>query len=315
MIKRRVVAICFIATLSVAGVCTATAYAAKPNSSKPSVKKNTPNPIPEMEMVSIPAGSFVMGNPDASARGDKNRWGSDGFPQHSVTLSAYSIGKYEVTRAQYRKFIEAGGYSNEAYWSKIGWRWKSGERRTEPKDWAAVKTAGDGSSFTQTDKHPVIGVTYHEAEAFCNWAGGHLPTEAQWERAACWNASTKHANVYPWGDTWDFEKCNNYEDHNPAAGGFHSNQTAPVGSYPEGASSSGCQDMAGNASEWCLDWYDEAYYSQSPTRDPQGPAYGNYRVLRGGENLLDAGIYFRCSSRYKCDPFSCQYFSGFRLAR
>lgn len=145
---------------------------------------------------------------------------ADELPQHSVNLSGYSIGKYEVTRGQYRQFMNAGGYTNPAFWSSAGWAWKG--TRTEPDYWAASQDweypYGDGSGwFTQTDDYPVVGITYYEAEAFCNLAGGHLPTEAQWEKAARWTGS--YPNVYPWGDVWDAEKCNSRDDTNPAGGG------------------------------------------------------------------------------------------------
>ena len=131
------------------------------------------------EMIYIPAGSFLMGN---SGVGDDATYSfSNELPQHSVTLSAYYIGKYEVTRGEYREFMDAGGYTTQSYWSAAGWSWKGS--RTQPDYWSASQDWGTGT-FTQTDNHPVVGVCYYEAEAFCNWAGGHLPTEAQWERAA-----------------------------------------------------------------------------------------------------------------------------------
>ena len=261
------------------------------------------------EMIYIPAGSFLMGN-----NGSEPYSYSDEFPQHSVYLSGYYIGKYEVTRGQYRQFMNAGGYSNSAYWSSAGWSWRVSNSRTQPVYWAASQDWGTGA-FTQTDNHPVVGVSYYESEAFCNWAGGHLPTEAQWEKAARWTGS--HPNVYPWGDVWDAEKCNNWYDNSSAGGGYQKRQTAPVGSYPSGASPYGCQDTAGNAWEWCKDWYLSNYYSLTPSggwNNPPGPTSGGSRVLRGG------GWYYgdftnRCASRSSDNPSSNWYSSGFRLAR
>jgi formylglycine-generating enzyme required for sulfatase activity len=297
--KRKRIAVYFIAALSVVALCGVCCAQSKP----------PPKSSLKIDMISIPASSFMMGN--SGVGDDKKHANPNELPQHSVTLTAYSIGKYEVTRGQYRQFINAGGYTNSAYWSTAGWSWKGS--RTEPAFWAAEQTWGK-TTFTQTDNHPVVGVTYYEAEAFCKWAGGHLPTEAQWERAARWNSKTKHANVYPWGDTWDAEKCNNFEDHKSAGGGYLKCQTAPVGSYPSGASPSGCQDMAGNVREWCKDWYGDNYYI-SPSSDPQGPASGSYRVLRGGSWSSYDNYYSRCAYRGLSYPYYYNNYVGFRLAR
>ncbi len=244
------------------------------------------------EMVYIPASSFLMGN-----NGSEGWSYDDEFPQHSVYLSGYWIGKYEVTRGEYRRFMQATGRAAPAYWEAY-------------QDWSYPYD--DGNGFTQTDDHPVVGVTWYDAEAYCAWAGGQLPTEAQWEKAARWTGS--YPNVYPWGNAWDAERCNNSYDTNPAGGGYQGWQTAPVGSYPSGASPYGLQDMAGNVWEWCSDWYSGSYYSVSPSTDPQGPSSGSYRVLRGG------GWYYddydnRCADRDNYDPYYWNSGGGFRLVR
>ncbi len=255
-----------------------------------------------VQMIRIAAGSFDMGN-----NGGEGISIPDELPQHSVYLPDYWIGKYEVTRGEYRRFIEAGGYSNPSWWSTAGWAWKAD--RIAPRYWAASQNWG-GSAFVQTEKHPVVGVSYYEAEAFCIWAGGHLPTEAQWEKAARWTGS--QPNTYPWGNTWDPEKCNNYSDHNPAGGGYQRRQTAPVGSYPSGSSPYGCQDMTGNVWEWCQDWYKSYPGSQNPFD------YANsLRVLRGGGwGDTDLVFYGRCAYRNDArSPNTDSYYYGFRMAR
>lgn len=259
------------------------------------------------QMVYIPAGSFLMGNNGSEPYSNANE-----LPQHSVYLSGYWIGKYEVTRGEYRKFMEAGGYSNSAYWSADGWSWRLSHGWTQPAYWADVQYWGTPpGTFTQTDNHPVVGVTYYEAEAYCNWAGGHLPTEAQWEKAARWTGS--YPRVYPWGDTWDAQKCNNSNDSL-----YLGYQTAPVGSYPLGKSPYGCHDMAGNVWEWVKDWYGDTYYSQTPPGgwvNPQGPSTGSYRVLRGG-SWHPTGGNPRCAYRgHGGGPSGSWSYGGFRFAR
>jgi sulfatase modifying factor 1 len=236
-------------------------------------------------MVYVPGGSFDMGTPDSYVGAHD----SNEHPQHSVDLTGYWIGKYEVTRGEYRQFMNATG-------------------RTEPSCWAESQNWGTGT-FTQTDSHPVVGVTYYDAEAFCNWAGGHLPTEAQWEKAARWTGS--HPNVYPWGDSWDEQKCNNFYDTNMAGGGYYKCQTAPVGSYPLGASPYGCQDMSGNVWEWCQDWFKSYPDSTSPFD------YTNsYRAYRGGSWYTYYGVaLYYCADRHGISPAQSADSLGFRLAR
>jgi formylglycine-generating enzyme required for sulfatase activity len=251
------------------------------------------------QMVYIPAGSFLMGSPDGVGHSDER-------PQHWVYLSGYSIGKYEVTRGEYARFIAAGGYSDPDWWSTAGWNWRVSNNRTEPRYWAAVQNwESPPGSFTQTDRHPVVGVTYYEAEAYCKWAGGRLPTEAEWEKAARWHAGTQHPRVYPWGDIWDAQKCNNW--HDSLYPGY---QTSPVGSYPAGMSPYGLHDMAGNVWEWVHDWYKSYPGSTSPF-----DYTGSYRVLRGG-GWGSPGSGCRSAYRDSYNPdHGWSSLGGFRLAR
>jgi formylglycine-generating enzyme required for sulfatase activity len=289
------------------------------------------------EMIAIPAGRFLMGN-----NGHEGFGAPEEFPQHSVDLPEYQIGKYEVTRGQYRRFIEAGGYEDPRHWSADGWKWKETndliyawlngkfnrasrpdpqEKRRAPERWADEQEwTGHGLGhprFTQTDHHPVVGVTFYEAEAYCKWAGGRLPTEAEWEKAARWDEKHQRAYVWPWGDAWDPERCNNPEDHNPAGGGYGVNQSAPVGSYPKGASPYGCMDMVGNAWEWI------ASRSKSHPGNPAPYDHGDaYRLVKGGCWDDGPSASTRCSARTWYLPLNSSGtgpgdsdYIGFRVAR
>lgn len=258
-----------------------------------------------IEMLWIPAGSFLMGiNSDSE-------WYFEANPQHSVQLSGYWVSKFEITRGQFKKFIDAGGYSNSSYWSTTGWAWRTANGITQPAYWSPVQNFEGSGSFTQTDNHPVIGITYYEAEAFCKWARGRLPTEAEWEKAAGWDAAAQVARAYPWGNNWDVNKCNGFDENNVAV----TFKTMPVGSYPSGRSAYGCYDMAGNAWEWVRDW-SETNYSQTPPGgwvDPTGPATGTARMIRGCSFYMAYPEFYGCAFRISAAPTNREFDYGIRM--
>lgn len=222
------------------------------------------NPQDGAVYVYVPAGPFVMG----SAYSDM--WPGEA-PQHTVYLDAYWIMQTEVTNEQYAKCVSAGAC---------------------PPSRGAQET-GDSAL-------PVMGVSWDEAQAYAQWAGGRLPTEAQWEKAA----RGTDGRTYPWGDDAPTATKAN-------CCGFVGALT-PVGSYGAGASPFGALDMAGNVMEWVNDWYSESYYSVSPAADPQGPEVGSKRVVRGGMYGSDPdGV--RSTYRWGDDPTVGTSLFGFRV--
>ena len=202
---------------------------------------------------------------------------SDEHPYHTVYLDAFSIDKTEVTAVQYQRCVEAGACS--------------------------VADTGDYCTYGAVAKsdHPINCVDWDQGVAFCRWAGKRLPTEAEWEKAA----RGTDGRVYPWGNAWDAGKLNS-ADGGPAT-------TTSVGSYSAGASSFGALDMAGNVWEWVADWYGDGYYGQSPRENPQGPASGAWRVLRGRSWAYVTDT--RVASRYRFAPHYRIADIGFRCAR
>ena len=235
-----------------------------------------------IEWIKIPAGEFTMGSNDYDEK-----------PPHKVFLGEYLIGKTPVTNAQYKKFIEAGGYEKKEYWSNEGWNWRSREKRTQPNYW-------DDKEWN-TPTHPIVGVSWYEAKAFCKWANCRLPSEAEWEKAA----RNTDARKYPWG--------NNEPTKNLA--NFRSNigKTTPVGKYsPAGDSPYGCVDMAGNVWEWVSTLYKSYPYDAKDGRENLEIA--DSRVLRGG-SWLSNDSYLRSANRGRSYP-SLTYLSiGFRCSR
>jgi len=223
-------------------------------------------------MVLIPAGEFQMGSDEGEP---------DETPVHTIYLDAFYMDMHEVTNAQYRKFIEATGHRVPNYWND------------------AKHNAPD---------QPVVGVTWHDAEAYCKCAGKRLPTEAEWEKAARGGLVGKN---YPWGDIPDREVAGEPGvGRTDESGGASLGGTLPVGSFdPNGY---GLYDMAVNAWEWCADWYDENYYEESTERNPTGPSSGNARILRGGSWFADVYTPLRVAYRYSYNPAQTSNMIGFR---
>jgi serine/threonine-protein kinase len=209
---------------------------------------------------------------------------SDEQPLHTVTLSAYSIDKYEVTNARYQACVDAGG--------------------CEPLQRASSYTRDVYFGNPEFADYPVLNVTWDQASAFCAWEGKRLPTEAEWEKAARGSSDTRK---YPWGDQAPTQELANF--------GNSVGDTTPVGSYLAGASPYGVMDMAGNVWEWVSDWYQSDYYSVSPSNNPQGPATGRDRVLRGG-SWSDSDDSVRSAFRGVFSPGRWIYLVlGFRCVR
>jgi len=219
-----------------------------------------------MVMVYVPAGSFKMG----SDTGD-----SDEKPVHDVTLDAFWIDRTEVTNVMFEKFVVDTGYETDAEKQGSGWAFDAAKQ-----EWSEVQGAnwqhprGPASDLKGRDDHPVIQVSWNDANAYCKWTGGLLPTEAQWEYAA--RGSQDY--TYPWGNDPPNDTLLNY---NRKIG-----DTTKVGTYPPGASWVGALDLAGNVWEWVQDWYGP--YSSSTQTNPTGPTSGTDRVLRGGSWDLNA---------------------------
>ncbi|MFN9263535.1 MAG: SUMF1/EgtB/PvdO family nonheme iron enzyme [Acidobacteriota bacterium] len=255
-----------------------------------------PRLAPEKEAanwITIPAGTFWMGaqkrKPDE--RNYDPEADPDESPVHQVTLRAFRIRRYPVTVQEFAEFVAAGGYREESYWAAGGF-----EEFTQPEDWEPQQ---------QRPSRPVVGVSWFEAAAYCAWAGGRLPTEAEWERVARGPASAR----YPWGPGPALDGTRaNYD-----CGAAQAGETTPVGLYPLGASPEGVSDLLGNVWEWTADRYAEKYYKNSPTTDPPGPPAGDRRVLRGGSWGIDPE-YVRVSNRGGNVPALRGSGIGFRCA-
>ena len=193
-----------------------------------------------------------------------------------VTMDAYWIFKNDVTVAQFRKFCRA-----------------TGRKMPDPPPWG------------WKDNHPVVNVSWNSAKAYCDWARVRLPTYAQWEKAA---RGTDGRN-YPWGDKGDPGKLRYSKEQEGDAG-----STAPVGSFPAGASPCGCLDKAGNVFQWCADWNDGSLNLKRAKHNPQGPTTGRFRELRGSSWYLppNRGVDFRCGQGMGAEPTNSTDNWGFR---
>lgn len=286
------------------------------------------------QLVDIPAGVFRMGTSEEDEKIIKEQgaksWNGE-KPAHNVFLSEYSIGKYPVTNAEFRCFWEQDGYNPDApWWSEDGRKWRTGawesdlswlpseDLRETYKNWLAERPVNrrnrpfwwDDPKWNAANL-PVVGITWFEMEAYCNWLSHvtskpfRLPTEAEWEHAA----RGAENFIWSWGNTWDAERTNTGEAENKIGG------TSPVGMYPHGVSPFGAQDMIGNVWEWCLDCYNDEEYKERAGKDVKDPCRvegGNARVLRGGSWSNSRNL-ARCSVRRRYEPDNFDNSFGFRV--
>jgi formylglycine-generating enzyme required for sulfatase activity len=283
------------------------------------------SPSDGLAYVLVPPGAFEMGCVPGDDCGDDRQ---DEKPRHPVQLTrGFWMGRTEVTVEAFRRFVAETGRTTTAQMD--GWSPFFDGRRLITQPGLSWRAPG----FEQGPKHPVVDVSWHDAEAFCRWAGGRLPTEAEWEHAA---RAGVGGRKYVWGD-----------DPAPLVGGVKQanvadeatkrvytrwtivpwyddghTYTAPVGTFA--ANGFGLHDLAGNVAEWCSDWHDDRYYASppgsdaspgvTPVRDPWGPAIGEQRVVRGG-SWVDDTAFLRVSRRYFDTPATHNGFIGFRCAR
>jgi formylglycine-generating enzyme required for sulfatase activity/tRNA A-37 threonylcarbamoyl transferase component Bud32 len=252
-----------------------------PPTSTPGIGSTWTRPADGMVMVYVPEGEFPMGSPD-------DTFSYDEHPQHTASMDAFWIDQTEVTNAMYAACVKAGNC----------------QKPHESKSNSRALYYGN----SQFDNYPVIDVDWYQASSYCQWAGAHLPTEAQWEKAA--RGTDKR--TYPWGD--DSPSCSLANYWGGKGNISCVGDTSKVGSYPSGASPYGALDMAGNVWEWTADWYDSGYYPNSPSSNPTGSSSGQYRVLRGG-SWLSIGDLIRSADRYSDVPDSWLYSIGFRCSR
>jgi len=264
------------------------------------------------EMVLVPAGEFWRGSTqddaDRVAEECRKAGGTEAacsqvssaeLPRQRVYLDAFYIDRYEVTNAQFERFVRALGHRTSAEREGTGRSYRQVDGR-----WQWVTTAGatwrtpTGPSSSAPDAHPVVQVSWHDADAYCRWAGKRLPTEAEWEKAA----RGADGRRWPWGNEWRPGAANVQGDPR--------HWTAPVGSYSLDVSPYGVYDMAGNAMEWTSSWY-AAYPGSTVTRTAFG---GDYKVLKGGSWMSPVYPFTHAANRYALMPKWDHPHLGFRCA-
>ncbi len=265
-------------------------------------------PIEPGAMVSFPGGIVRIGTDDRSAAYDNER------PQHEVRLAPFAIDVAPVTNGAYVAFMEDGGYTRRELWTDAGWAWLQEAQVDAPKYWTReggewwTRSMDRRSRVADVADHPVVHVCAHEADAYARWAGKRLPTEAEWEAAACWDPVDGVHRAWPWGDD--------------APTPLHANLdqlafgTAPVGTFARNVSPLGCYGMIGDVWEWTASGF-QPYpgFEPFPYEEYSAPFFGDeYRVLRGGA-WATRPLVARGTFRNWDYPIRRQIFSGFRCAR
>ncbi|MER5960497.1 formylglycine-generating enzyme family protein [Streptomyces sp. NPDC056121] len=277
--------------------------------------------------VLLPGGEFLMGTDSEEG------FAADGEgPMRAVRLSPFRIAPYAVTNTEFGSFVEATGHVTDA--ERFGWSYVFASflpaalrgisaRVPQTPWWCGVRGAnwrapeGPGSDVEGRGRHPVVHVSWRDAQAYCAWVGGRLPTEAEWEYASRGGLEQRR---YPWGDELTpggEHRCNIWQGHFPTKNTLDDGHrgTAPVDTYaPNGF---GLYNTAGNVWEWCADWWTTDHdRPDTPANDLTGPAEGTAKVIRGGSYLCHDSYCnrYRVAARTSNTPDSTTGHMGFRCA-
>jgi iron(II)-dependent oxidoreductase len=260
--------------------------------------------------VAVPGGIFLLGaDPGEPFVFDNEKWA------HPVEVKPFRIRSTAVTNAEYAAFVDDGGYRRRELWSRRGWDWRRRAGYEHPLFW---QPAGAGRWYERrfdalgpfAPWHPIVCVSWYEAEAYCRWAGRRLPTEAEWEMAATteptWNghAATGRKRRFPWGDDAPAPARANLD--------YRAGWTIDVRALPEGDSAFGCRQMIGNVWEWTADTF-QPYpgFVVDPYREYSQPYFGQKKVLRGGAWTTRSRL-IRATWRNFYKPHRRNIFAGFR---
>jgi iron(II)-dependent oxidoreductase len=259
--------------------------------------------------VAVPGGTFLLGaDPEDGFCFDNEKWA------HPVEVAPFRIARAAVTNGEYAAFVEDGGYRRPELWEEDGWRWRTAAGLEHPVYWRPAGDAWEVRRFDAWQPLPphaaVIHVSWHEARAFCRWAGRRLPTEVEWEVAAAGEPTPDGCGLalrkrrYPWGDA----------PPTPAHASLDGRAlgTIDVGALPAGDSAFGCRQMCGNVWEW-TDTVFTPYPGFTPDmyRDYSQPLFGETRVLRGGAWATRARL-IRNTWRNYYGPERTDVLAGFR---
>ncbi|OQA14015.1 MAG: Serine/threonine-protein kinase pkn1 [bacterium ADurb.Bin363] len=294
----------------------------------PVIITKTPTPGREStdDMILISAGKFLMGSSEKDIEEAvkisksygwevERSWFSDELPRHEVYLNDFYIDKYEVTNEKFKKFVLSTGYKTDAEREGFAIIWVGLEpKKISGADWQ--HPMGSGSSINGKMDHPVVQVSWNDACAYAVWAKKRLPTEAEWEKAS----RGTDGRIYPWGNTWNDNYCNNLNMNLSYLLGFmpdffKNRGTLPAGKMSEGISPYGLMDMAGNVWEWCSDWYSKDYYNYASEENPKGPQKGEKKILKGGSWYYDNPAYLRAGLKLAEPPDSRNFMIGFRCVK
>jgi iron(II)-dependent oxidoreductase len=251
--------------------------------------------------VELPGGAFQLGAfPDSEFAFDNEKWA------HPLRIEPFRIARDCVTNAAFLEFVEAGGYRRREWWTEAGWAWRATAGAEAPRYWMREGNAWLQRQFDTVAPlvagHPVVHVNWHEAQAFCRFAKRRLPTEAEWEYAAAWDARTGKKRRYPWGETSPTAGHANLESSGPVA----------VDAFSEGDSASGCRQLIGNVWEWTESAF-EPYpgFVIDPYQEYSQPWFGTHKVLRGASFATTRRL-VRNTFRNFYTPERNDIFSGFR---